>query len=97
MTGISTAVGSLPLVLASGPGSVSRSSIGVLIFSGVIIATFFTLIVIPLFYNMLGKYTGSPGYIERKLRLQEKDISAGGGDLKDKKSKGPKGFPQPAE
>ncbi len=96
MTGISTAVGALPLVLAGGPGAASRSSIGVFIFFGVVIATFFTLIVIPMFYNMLGKYTGSPGFIERKLRLQEKDISLGGGAIKDKRGK-PKGHPQPAE
>lgn len=76
MTGISTAAGSLPLVLAIGPGSESRSSIGVIILFGVIIATFFTLILIPVFYDTLGKYTGSPGFIERKLRLQEKDISS---------------------
>ncbi|MEE8294797.1 MAG: efflux RND transporter permease subunit, partial [Sphingomonadales bacterium] len=76
MTGISTAAGSLPLVLAIGPGSESRSSIGVIVLFGVIIATFFTLILIPVFYDTLGKYTGSPGFIERKLRLQEKDISS---------------------
>ena len=75
MTGISTAMGSLPLVLASGPGSASRQSIGIIIMFGVVIATFFTLIVIPLFFNLLGKYTGSPGFVERKLQLQEKEIT----------------------
>ena len=75
MTGISTAAGTLPLVLAAGPGSESRISIGVIIMFGVVIATFFTLIVIPVFYKTFGKYTGSPGFVERKLRLQEKDIS----------------------
>lgn len=78
MTGISTAIGSLPLVLAGGPGANSRVSIGVIIMFGVVLATFFTLIVIPLFYNLLGKYTTSPGYLERKLRLQEKEISLQG-------------------
>lgn len=76
MTGLSTAAGTLPLVVAAGPGSESRVSIGVIILFGVVIATFFTLIVIPVFYNALGKYTGSPGFVERKLRLQEKDIAA---------------------
>ncbi|MCH8172990.1 MAG: efflux RND transporter permease subunit, partial [Proteobacteria bacterium] len=76
MTGLSTAAGTLPLVMAAGPGSESRVSIGVIILFGVVIATFFTLIVIPVFYNALGKYTGSPGFVERKLRLQEKDIAA---------------------
>ncbi|HXV74026.1 MAG TPA: efflux RND transporter permease subunit, partial [Sphingomonadales bacterium] len=95
MTGISTAMGSLPLVVAMGPGSESRAAIGVIIFFGVIIATFFTLIIIPLFYNMLGRYTTSPGYLERKLRLQEKDISTEERDKK--KRKEPPGHPQPAE
>ena len=90
MTGISTAAGSLPLVLAIGPGSESRSSIGVIILFGVIIATFFTLILIPVFYDTLGKYTGSPGFIERKLRLQEKDIST-------EKGKVQGGHPEAAE
>lgn len=90
MTGISTAAGSLPLVLAIGPGSESRSSIGVIVLFGVIIATFFTLILIPVFYDFLGKYTGSPGFIERKLRLQEKDIS-------NQKGKVPGGHPEAAE
>ncbi|MEE8258557.1 MAG: efflux RND transporter permease subunit, partial [Sphingomonadales bacterium] len=76
MTGISTAAGALPLVLAMGPGSESRVSIGVVIMFGVVIATFFTLIIIPVFYKTFGKYTGSPGFVERKLRLQEKDIAA---------------------
>jgi len=74
MTGISTAVGSLPLALAAGPGSASRQSIGMIIMFGVVIATFFTLIVIPLFYNLFGKRTGYPGLMERKLALQEKEF-----------------------
>jgi multidrug efflux pump len=59
-----------------GPGSESRVSIGVVIMFGVVIATFFTLIIIPVFYKAFSRYTGSPGFVERKLRLQEKDIAA---------------------
>jgi len=78
MTGISTAVGSVPLMLATGPGAESRASIGVIIVFGVVLATFFTLIVIPLFYNLLGKYTTSPGFLERKLALQETETGQPG-------------------
>lgn len=70
MTGFSTAIGTLPLVLSTGPGSVSRSSIGIVIVSGVIFATFFTLFVIPVFYRLLAPYTSSPGTIERLLSGQ---------------------------
>jgi len=87
MTGISTAVGSLPLVLAAGPGSASRQSIGVIIMFGVVIATFFTLIVIPMFYDLFGKRTGYPGLMERKLALQEEEFRPGP----------PSGAKQPAE
>jgi multidrug efflux pump len=70
MTGFSTAIGTMPLVLSTGPGSVSRSSIGIVIVSGVIFATIFTLFVIPVFYRLLAPYTSSPGTIERLLSGQ---------------------------
>ena len=65
MTGFSTAMGTLPLVLAVGPGSVSRGSIGIVIVSGVIFATFFTLFIIPVFYRMFAPFTSLAGQDER--------------------------------
>jgi multidrug efflux pump len=74
MTGLSTAMGALPLILAMGAGQVSRASIGTIIFSGVIFATFFTLFVIPVFYRMLAGYTTSPGYIAHRLSKYEREF-----------------------
>ena len=71
MTGMSTALGAMPLVLASGAGSASRSTIGIVIFSGVFFATLTTLFVVPVFYNLIGRYTRSPGTIARLLAVQE--------------------------
>ncbi len=71
MTGLSTAMGAIPLVLATGPGSVSRMTIGVVIFSGVIFSTAFTLFVIPVFYKLLAPYTKSPGAIAARLKNYE--------------------------
>ncbi|MEE8370762.1 MAG: efflux RND transporter permease subunit, partial [Sphingomonadales bacterium] len=71
MTGLSTAMGALPLILASGAGQVSRGSIGIIIFTGVIFATFFTLFVIPVFYRLLAGYTTSPGHIAQRLSKYE--------------------------
>jgi multidrug efflux pump len=67
MTTISTVMGSIPLILANGPGSESRIILGVVIFSGVSFATIFTLFVVPVFYHILAKGTGSPNAVANKL------------------------------
>jgi multidrug efflux pump len=72
MTGISTAIGALPLVLASGPGSENRVTIGVVIFTGVMVATLFTLFVVPAVYASVGRFTKTPNWVSRQL-AKEKD------------------------
>ncbi len=72
MTGVSTAFGALPLMLASGAGAESRMTIGVVIFSGVMVATLFTLVVVPVFYALLARFTRTPGWIERELAAYER-------------------------
>ncbi|HEY7884710.1 MAG TPA: efflux RND transporter permease subunit [Cellvibrionaceae bacterium] len=67
MTGITTAAGAVPLVLSSGAGSETRAVIGVVVISGVIAATLFTLFVVPVAYSLLARNTGSPGDVARKL------------------------------
>ena len=67
MTGIPTAAGSLPLLLSSGPGSETRAMIGIVILSGVIAATLFTLFGVPVAYDLLAKRTGSPQQRKRRL------------------------------
>ncbi len=65
-------MGSVPLIMATGPGAESRTQLGVVIFSGVSLATFFTLFIIPAFYRLLARRTGSPGAVASKLaELQE--------------------------
>jgi multidrug efflux pump len=60
MTSIATVAGAVPLVLATGAGAESRFPIGVVIFSGVIFATFFTLFIVPTFYKLLARNTKPP-------------------------------------
>ncbi len=78
MTGLSTAAGALPLVLATGPGASSRLTIGVVIFLGVLFSTLMTLIIVPVFYRLLAQRTGSPGRIERMLADYERDEELAG-------------------
>lgn len=70
MTSIATVFGAIPLAIASGAGGAARASIGVVIVFGVTLATLITLILIPLIYARLAKYTGSPEAVTRRLQQE---------------------------
>ncbi|ABZ76877.1 acriflavin resistance protein [Shewanella halifaxensis HAW-EB4] len=70
MTGITTAAGAVPLVLSEGAGAETRFVIGVVVLSGITLATFFTLLVIPVAYSLLTKNTGSPEMIAKQLEKE---------------------------
>jgi multidrug efflux pump len=55
MTTAATVVGHFPLVIASGPGAGARNSIGIMLVSGMIIGTLFTLVVLPSIYILLAR------------------------------------------
>ncbi len=55
MTTAATVFGHFPLVLASGPGAGARNSIGIMLVSGMIIGTAFTLFVVPSIYMLVAK------------------------------------------
>jgi multidrug efflux pump len=55
MTTVATVVGHTPLILASGPGAGARNSIGIVLVSGMIIGTLFTLFVVPSIYLLVSK------------------------------------------
>ncbi|MCG7588681.1 efflux RND transporter permease subunit, partial [Photobacterium sp. OFAV2-7] len=63
MTSLTMILGSLPLALASGPGSLGRINIGLVLVGGLITGTFFSLFVVPVAYVGMAK-------------LKEKDILA---------------------
>jgi multidrug efflux pump len=55
MTTAATVIGHFPLVLANGPGAGARNSIGIMLVSGMIIGTAFTLFVVPSIYVLVAK------------------------------------------
>ncbi len=71
MTALSTMMGAIPLIIATGAGSESRITLGIVIFSGVFVATLMTLFVVPVFYHLLAKGTGSPGKVAAQLTALE--------------------------
>jgi multidrug efflux pump len=63
MTSMCTAFGSIPLLLATGAGALSRQSIGAVVFFGVTCAVLLTLLVVPAVYGLLARNTHSPEYV----------------------------------
>jgi multidrug efflux pump len=55
MTTAATVAGHLPLIFAKGPGAGARNSIGIMLVSGMIIGTLFTLFVVPSIYVLVAR------------------------------------------
>jgi multidrug efflux pump len=70
MTGITTAAGSMPLILSSGAGAETRMVIGIVVLSGVLSATLFTLFIVPVAYSVLSKTSRTPGKTGRTLEKE---------------------------
>jgi len=55
MTTAATVVGHAPLITATGPGAGARNSIGIMLVTGMIIGTIFTLFVVPSIYMLVAR------------------------------------------
>ncbi len=70
MTGLTTVAGAVPLVLSFGAGAETRSVIGIVVLSGVLVATLLTIFVVPVAYALLARGSGSPGDTLRRLERE---------------------------
>ena len=77
MTGITTAAGTVPLIIGSGAGAESRAVIGVVVLAGVLASVALTLFVVPVAYNLLARGTGSPGDVRRRLEREHPEARTG--------------------
>lgn len=73
MTVISTVLGAVPLVLASGAGAESRIAIGSVIVGGLGLALVLTLFLTPVLYNLLAGFTKPRSTVERALDAELAD------------------------
>jgi multidrug efflux pump len=71
MTSIASAAGAIPLIVWGGAGGEARRTIGVTIFFGTILATLVTLFIVPVFYNMLARFTKSPEATALRIKAFE--------------------------
>ena len=75
MTSLATALGALPIALALGAASQSRSPMGIAIIGGLMFSLILTLYVIPALYTFMSRdIKQSPDERKRKLQLEELEV-----------------------
>ena len=57
MTSLATIFGVLPLAIGIGAGAESRRPLGIAVVGGMLFSTFLTLLIVPLVYRLLGRFT----------------------------------------
>ncbi|WP_137701750.1 efflux RND transporter permease subunit [Marimonas lutisalis] len=70
MTVLSTILGALPLILATGAGAESRNAIGTVIIAGLALASVLMLVVTPVLYDLLARFTKPRGAVEKALEQE---------------------------
>ncbi|MEE4637428.1 MAG: efflux RND transporter permease subunit, partial [Wenzhouxiangella sp.] len=75
MTGITTAAGAVPLILAFGAGAETRQVIGIVVLFGVLVSMVLTLFIVPVLYRVLAANTGSPEQVKRRLERELDETS----------------------
>ncbi|MDA0782769.1 MAG: efflux RND transporter permease subunit [Rickettsiales bacterium] len=73
MTVSSTVIGSLPLILFTGPGAEARNSIGWVVFGGLGLSTLFTLYLAPLGYSIIAPFVKPRASSGKELEKQLKN------------------------
>jgi multidrug efflux pump len=77
MTTAATVAGHFPLVLAKGPGAGARNSIGIMLVTGMIVGTCFTLFVVPSIYVLLARKRSSAESSVTSPEHEEAELAAG--------------------
>jgi multidrug efflux pump len=67
MTGLTTIMGSLPLIVSFGAGSETRLVIGIAILFGVLVSSIFTIYTVPAMYKLIARGTSSPNAVANEL------------------------------
>lgn len=82
MTSFATIFGVLPIALGIGAGGESRMPLGISVVGGMVFSTFLTLILVPVVYTYLARFTAVRGYEEKealpKEEVQEAALAHGG-------------------
>jgi multidrug efflux pump len=78
MTTAATVVGHTPLIMATGPGAGARNSIGIMLVSGMVIGTLFTLFVVPSIYMLVARARTASVAVEYPARHHGVELATQG-------------------
>ena len=73
MTGLTTVMGALPLIVSFGAGSETRLVIGIAILFGVLVSSVFTIYTVPAMYKLIARGTTSPNAVAHELEKSLED------------------------
>ncbi|MDZ4772021.1 MAG: efflux RND transporter permease subunit [Planctomycetota bacterium] len=76
MTTAATVFGHMPLVFVSGPGAKARNSIGIVLVTGMVIGTIFTLFVVPVFYSLIAAKHEKEEEFDLEVESRETHVAA---------------------
>src|SRR5207244_10947822 len=76
MTTAATVFGHLPLVFATGPGAGARNSIGIMLVTGMIIGTCFTLFVVPSIFVLVARTHKRAVFVEAEAAGEIETVTA---------------------
>jgi hydrophobe/amphiphile efflux-1 (HAE1) family protein len=76
MTLLSTVLGALPLIIATGPGAEARTAVGWVVFGGLGMATFFTLFLTPVVYLGVARFAKPRAHSSEQLDQELAGLSA---------------------
>ena len=69
MTTAAMALAVLPLIIAEGAGAAARQAMGLVIFTGLLVGTVFTLFVVPMFYSLISRSDAS--YLQHRKTVDQ--------------------------
>ncbi|MBJ2149721.1 efflux RND transporter permease subunit [Paracoccus sp. IB05] len=70
MTTAAMALAVVPLIIAEGAGAAARQAMGLVIFTGLLIGTLFTLFVVPMFYTLISRSDAAYALHKRQVEQQ---------------------------
>jgi multidrug efflux pump len=81
MTSLATIFGVLPIALGLGAGAESRRPLGLAVVGGMLFSTFLTLVLVPVVYTLLARFTAESKVVPLPAGRPTDDIPVTGGRL----------------
>ncbi len=78
MTSFSTIFGILPIAIGFGAGAESRRPLGLAVVGGMFFSTFLTLVLVPVLYMILSRFTNIGKSVEESAAYEKLDTASGG-------------------